>query len=53
MSAVNDPNAIRWEEIRFSSHTITRMYSARSGTSMPASFSTVHAHAALQFIEAR
>src|SRR3990170_4456003 len=45
MSAVNDPKAIRWEEIRLSSQTITRMYSARSGASIPASFSTAHAQA--------
>ncbi len=53
MSAVYDPNAIRWEEMRFSSHTMTRRYSARSGTSIFASFSTVHAQAQLQFIAAR
>ena len=34
--------------MRFSSQVITRMYSARSGTRMPASFSTAPTYAQFQ-----
>ena len=39
-SAPNAPKNMKCELMRESSIIITRMYSARSGTSMPASFST-------------
>jgi hypothetical protein len=34
------PSQMRWEAIRWSSPRRTRMYSARSGTLIPASLST-------------
>ena len=34
------PTNSKWLAMRFSSHRITRTYSARSGTSRPISFST-------------
>lgn len=33
--------AVRWSEMRDSSHTIIRIHLQRSGTSMPRAFSTV------------
>ena len=40
---VDSLKAMRCDEMRLSSHTMTRMNSARSGASMPASFSTAQA----------
>ena len=41
------PTIRRWPEMRASSTVITRMYWARSGASMPRSFSTASAKARL------
>ena len=45
MSIAIAPSAMQCDEMRLSSSVMTRRYSARAGTSSPASFSTASAQA--------
>ena len=50
VSAADEPMPIMWLAMRWSSHTMTRMYSARSGTRMPASRSTARQYAQFAYM---
>ena len=50
VSAADEPMLIMWLAMRCSSHTMTRRYSARSGTRIPASRSTARQYAQFAYM---